>query len=119
MQLVWCLSGQARFALRQTGNTGIGIVSGPPRYVEMVENAFLMLANRTTRPAAPAMTAKRITVIRGEQVEVWSGPARLSSTDTAPPVAQPTAPAANDGPAEDAKPTTDGSAEDTKPATDG
>ncbi|WP_019956785.1 hypothetical protein [Yoonia vestfoldensis] len=60
-----------RFALRET-TAGIGIVTGPPRYVELVENTFLMLAQRDT-PDAPVRPAHNMIVIRGESVVIWNG----------------------------------------------
>ena len=79
-----------RFALRET-SAGIGVVTGPPRYVELVENAFLMLRARAaaerSAPAAPragsdaAVQAHAITVVRGERVSIWRGAAAQAAAD--------------------------------------
>lgn len=63
-----------RFPLRRTA-AGIGVVTGPPRYVELVENTLLMLAERddTAPVPRPTRAARSVTVVRGRDVSVWSG----------------------------------------------
>ena len=66
-----------RFALRETERSGIGVVTGPPRYVELVENAFLMLASRSAEGPVdrPPSEVHEMVVVRGEAVAVWRGAA--------------------------------------------
>lgn len=84
-----------RFALRET-RAGIGVVTGPPRYVELVENAFLMLAGRgagvvpAEGGARPSRSVHAMTVVRGESVAIWRGAAAteaaaLAEADPATP----------------------------------
>lgn len=75
-----------RFALRRT-SAGIGIVTGPPRYVEMVESTFLMLADRQS-PEVAGGAAHAMTIVRGEEVTLWRGVAEEALAD-APAATEP------------------------------
>lgn len=74
-----------RFAIRSTGDGGVGLLTGPPRYVELAESAFSLLEERTLAaapapgdPAQPPVqvpVARRsdILIVRGDSAQVWRG----------------------------------------------
>ena len=74
-----------RYGIRRTGEGGVGVVTGPPRYVDLVEQTFLMLAKREPAGAGPKAATRRIVVVRGESVETWSGMTRLEATSMEAP----------------------------------
>ncbi|MEM7641686.1 MAG: hypothetical protein AAF366_04085 [Pseudomonadota bacterium] len=64
-----------RFVVRTTGDQGLGVLSGPPRYIEMVESAFTMLENRRRPDAAPSVgaTTTSMLIVRGDDAGTWTG----------------------------------------------
>lgn len=101
-----------RFGIRRTGEGGVGVVTGPPRYVDLVEQTFLMLAKREPAGAGPKAPTRRIVVVRGESVETWSGMTRLEATS----MRAPDGAAADDAPAPEAGPGTAPAATASAPA---
>lgn len=63
-----------RFAVRSTGSQGIGVVTGPPRYIELVEHAFTLLQTQGAGPQGQsAPPARPVMVVRGGSVQLWEG----------------------------------------------
>lgn len=79
-----------RFKLRTTNKNGIGVLTGPPRYIQLVENAFTLLEKRQTGPKtlkeAIALSTPRsnILIIRGDSAQVWQGKNAGVLTDLKP-----------------------------------
>ena len=59
--------------LEADDRTGIGVVSGPPRYVEMVEGAYAILAARPEAAEPERRRPVSVLVIRGDRVGRWNG----------------------------------------------
>lgn len=84
-----------RFAVRITGSEGIGVVTGPPRYIELVEHAFTLLQSRIARDGGERGPGRRsIVVVRGGAVQLWRG--HMAAQSVAPADASAAAPAAAD-----------------------
>ncbi len=65
-----------RFQLQTTGTENIGIVTGPPRFIEVVEAAFAILEQSKTPPVSAATVStntapKSIRIIRAEGTQIW------------------------------------------------
>ena len=79
-----------RFRLRTTNKNGIGVLTGPPRYIQLVENAFALLEKRQAEPKslkeAIARTTPRsnILIIRGDSTQLWQGKNAGVQTDLKP-----------------------------------
>lgn len=65
--------GDPALGLETDDRTGIGVVSGPPRYVEMVEGAYAILAARPEAAEAEVRRPVSVLVIRGGRVGRWNG----------------------------------------------
>ena len=76
-----------RFTVRSTGSQGIGVVTGPPRYIELVEHAFTLLQSQEAGPqATDAPPARPVMVVRGGSVQLWEGRNTApANTEAAPP----------------------------------
>lgn len=72
-----------RFAPRAAGEAGIGVITGPPRYVELLENTFALLAGRGDG-SKPGGAGADMLVVRGDRVQLWRGRG-TPSTEGAPP----------------------------------
>ncbi|MEM8848925.1 MAG: hypothetical protein AAGE03_02710 [Pseudomonadota bacterium] len=69
-----------RFDVRMTGPDGIGVITGPPRYIELVEHAFTLLQNQIEEPGGGTAPAKRsVLVVRGGDARVWQGHRNLAA----------------------------------------
>ncbi|WP_299658304.1 hypothetical protein [uncultured Tateyamaria sp.] len=77
----------ARFPIFLDVKTGMGLVSGPPRYLELVRNSYAMLAKRTVDVARPQK--RRIAVMRGGSTQIWNGIVPKKDPAPAPVVAPP------------------------------
>jgi type III secretion protein C len=66
-----------RFPVRRSADGRIGVVTAPPRYVELIENAFALLQGRPAppepQPGARVAPATRILIVRGDSAQVWAG----------------------------------------------
>lgn len=74
-----------RFPTRANGDGRIGIITAPPRYVELVENAFALLEARTPASDGPGRRlspTSSILIVRGDSTQVWRG---KNAIDTPPP----------------------------------
>ncbi|WP_308917428.1 hypothetical protein [Jannaschia sp. LMIT008] len=75
----------ARYPVVRTEMTDIGMLTGPPRYVDLVENAFSMMTAEPEEPPT-SRTVPGIVVMRGRAVSVWRGAAEVTP-DSAPEAA--------------------------------
>ncbi|MEM7710186.1 MAG: hypothetical protein AAF264_05435 [Pseudomonadota bacterium] len=81
-----------RFDVRMTGPEGIGVVTGPPRYIELVEHAFTLLQGQTGQGEGTAAAKRSVLVVRGGAVQIWRGrndlaqpnPAETEAAEVAP-----------------------------------
>ncbi|MEM7491088.1 MAG: hypothetical protein AAF390_18395 [Pseudomonadota bacterium] len=85
-----------RFDVRMTGPNGIGVVTGPPRYIEMVEHAFTLLQGQTVQAGGTAPAKRSILVVRGGSAQVWRGRSDLAPPDEAAAAVQGEAPEATE-----------------------
>lgn len=93
-----------RFAVRITGSEGIGVVTGPPRYIELVEHAFTLLQSKIARDGGERAPGRRsIVVVRGGAVQLWRGHTASRPADPAEMADASAAPAAADEASKDAR----------------
>lgn len=64
-----------QFPIRQLPGGQMGVLIAPPRYVELVEKAFMVLTNQWQAPATVQRSVARsqILVIRGDGAQLWRG----------------------------------------------
>lgn len=79
-----------RLAVDADDRTGIGVVSGHPRYVEMVEGAYAILSSRPEAAEPERRRPVSVLVIRGGRVGRWNGAyVEPLAGDEAPPAPAP------------------------------
>lgn len=97
-----------RFPMVLDTRTGMALVSGPPRYLELVRNSYAMLAKRKVQVARPQK--RRIAVMRGGSTQIWNGIVPRKDpvpTQAAPVPAATAAPVSSDAPAPETTPEKD------------